>query len=121
MYDPPAYLWAITITGTAAIAALTCAVLYGGAVRGGLGRSRAALLAGSAAVLLGGWFTASAMIADHGWDHPRLRPQVPQLPVAGVAFLSTLLRLGRLPVVPRDLAAPGLVTRLVLPHSVRGT
>jgi hypothetical protein len=33
MYDPPAYLWAITIAGPTAIAALTCAVLYGGAPR----------------------------------------------------------------------------------------
>jgi hypothetical protein len=31
MYDPPAYLWAIIIAGPAAVAALTCAVLYGGA------------------------------------------------------------------------------------------
>jgi len=27
MYDPPAYVWAITIAGPAAIAATTCAVL----------------------------------------------------------------------------------------------
>ena len=37
MYDPPAYIWAITIAGTAAIAAATCVVLYGGAERAGLG------------------------------------------------------------------------------------
>ena len=41
-----------------AVAALTCIVLYGGAERAGLGRRRAALLAGAAAVLLGGWLTA---------------------------------------------------------------
>ena len=46
MYDPPAYLWAITIAGPVAVAALTCIVLYGGAERAGLGRRRAALLAG---------------------------------------------------------------------------
>ena len=57
MYDPPAYLWAITIAGPTGIAAATCIVLYGGAKRAGLGRRRAALLAGAAAVLLGGWFT----------------------------------------------------------------
>src|SRR6266700_1806671 len=28
-YDPPAYVWAITIAGPTAIAATTCAVLYG--------------------------------------------------------------------------------------------
>jgi hypothetical protein len=31
MYDPPAYLWAIIIARPAAVAALTCAVLYSGA------------------------------------------------------------------------------------------
>ena len=36
MYDPPGYLWAITIAGTAAIAAATCVVLYSGAKRAGL-------------------------------------------------------------------------------------
>ena len=69
MYDPPGYLWAITIAGIIAIPAATCVVLYGGAVRAGLGRTRAALLAGGAAVVLGGWFTASAVIAGHGWSH----------------------------------------------------
>jgi len=33
MYDPPVYLWAITIAGIIAIPALTCVVLYGGAER----------------------------------------------------------------------------------------
>ena len=63
LYDPPAYLWAIIIAGPTAVAALTCVVLYSGAERAGLGRRRAALLAGTAAVVLGGWLTASAVIA----------------------------------------------------------
>ena len=69
MYDLPAYLWAITIAGPTAVAALTCIVLYGGAERAGLGRRRSALLAGAAAVVLGGWLTASAVIAGHGGYH----------------------------------------------------
>ena len=36
MYDPPAYVWVITIAATAAIAAAACVVLYGGAMRAGL-------------------------------------------------------------------------------------
>ena len=36
MYDPPSYLWALTIAGIIAILAATCVVLYGGAVRAGL-------------------------------------------------------------------------------------
>ena len=33
MYDPPAYIWAITIAGPTAVAVLTCIVLYGGGQR----------------------------------------------------------------------------------------
>jgi hypothetical protein len=119
MYDPPGYLWAITIAGIIAIPATTCVVLYGGAVRAGLGRMRAALLAGAATVLFGGWFTASAVIAGHGWYHARLGHGVPWLPVAAVGFFGTLLALRRIPAVARALAAPGTVNRLELPHSFR--
>jgi hypothetical protein len=114
MYDPPAYLWAITIAGPTAVAALTCIVLYGGAVRVGLGRKRAALLAGAAAVVFGGWMTATAVIAGHGWYHT-----LPWFPVAVTGYLGLLLALCRLPVVARALAAPGLVSRLELPHTPR--
>jgi hypothetical protein len=120
MYDPPAYLWAITIAGTTAIAAAACVVLYGGAERAGLGRRRAALLAGAAAVLLGGWFTATALIAGHGWYHGPLS-HGPWLPVAVAGFLGTLLALSRIPVVARATAAPGMGSRLMLPHSFRVT
>ena len=119
MYDPPGYLWAIIIAGITAIPAATSVVLYGGAVRAGLGRRRAALLAGGAATVLGGWFTASAVIAAHGWYHARLGHGVPWLPVAAAGFLGLLLALRRIPVVARALAAPGTVSRLELPHSFR--
>ena len=119
MYDPPGYLWAITIAAVIAIPAATCVVLYGGAVRAGLGRRRAALVAAGAAVVLGGWFTASAVIAGHGWYHTRLGHGVPWMPVAVAGFLGLLLALRRIPVVARALAAPGMVNRLELPHSFR--
>jgi hypothetical protein len=119
MYDPPGYVWAITIAGITAIPAVTCVVLYEAAKRAGLGRRRAAWLAGGAAVVFGGWFTASAVIADHGWYHTRLGHQVPWMPVAVVGFLGTLLALSRIPVVARALAAPGMVSRLMHPHSFR--
>ena len=121
MYDPPGYLWAITIAGMIAIPATTCVVLYGGALRAGLGRTRAALLAGGAAVLLGGWFTASAVIADHGWYHTQLGHGVPWMPVATVGFFGALLALRRIPVVARALTAPGTASRLEYPHSFRVT
>src|ERR1700742_3579061 len=119
MYDPPGYLWAITIAGIIAIPAATCVVLYGGAMRAGLGRTRAALPAGGAAVVLGGWFTASAVIAGHGWYHTRLGHGVPWMPVAVVGFLGALLALSRIPLVARALAAPGMESRLELPHPFR--
>jgi hypothetical protein len=119
MYDPPGYLWAITITGIVAIPVATCLVLYGGAVRAGLTRARAALLAGGAAVLLGGWFTASAVIAGHGWYHAQLGHGVPWMPVAVAGFFGTLLAVSRIPVVTRALAAPGMMSRLELPHAFR--
>lgn len=118
MYDPPAYLWAITIGGPAAIAATTCTALYGGAVRAGLRRSRAAFLAAAAAVLLGGWFTASVEIAGHGWYDTQLGQLLWQ-PIAMAGSLSALLALSRIPVVATALRAPGMTSRLVLPHSFR--
>ena len=119
MYDPPGYLWVMTIAGIIAILAATCVVLYGGAMRAGLGRPRAGLLAGGAAAVLGGWFTASAVIADHGWYHTKLGHGVPWMPVAVVGFLGLLLALARIPVVTRALRAPGMVARLELPHAFR--
>ena len=121
MYDPPGYLWAITIAGITAIPAATCVVLYYGAERAGLGRRRAALLAGGAAVVLAGWFTASAVIAGHGWYHARLGHGVPWMPVAVIGFLLALLALRRIPVVARALAAPGMTNRLEAPHAFRVT
>jgi hypothetical protein len=120
MYDPPAYVWALTIAGPTAIAATTCIALYGGAMRAGLGRRRAALLGGAAAVLLGGWFAATAVIAGHGWYDTR-SSQVPWLPVAAAGSLGLLLAASRIPVVARALTAPGMASRLVLPHAFRVT
>jgi hypothetical protein len=119
MYDLPGYLWAVTIAGIVAIPAATCAVLYAGAMRAGQGRRRAALLAGGAAVVLAAWFTASAVIAGHGWYHTRLGHGVPWMPVAVLGSFGTWLALRRIPVVARALAAPGTVARLELPHSFR--
>jgi hypothetical protein len=118
MYDPPGYLWVITIAGVIAIAAATCAMLYGGALRAGLGRPRAALLAGGAAVMFGGWLTASALIAGHGWYHRPLS-QGPWMPVAVLGFLGTLLALSRIPVIARVLEAPGMASGVIRPHLFR--
>lgn len=118
MYDPPAYVWAITVTGATAIAATACIALYGGAVRAGLGQRRAALLAGAAAALLGGWFIATVVIAGHGWYDTRLGQMLWQ-PIAMAGSLGALLALSRIPVIARTLRAPGMAGRLVLPHTFR--
>jgi len=114
MYNPPVYLWAITIAGPTTVAAMTCIVLYGGAERAGLGRRRAALLAGGAAVVLGGWLAVSAVVADHGWYRT-----LPWFPVAITGYLGLLLALRRIPMAARALAAPGMASRLQLPHMPR--
>jgi hypothetical protein len=113
------YVWAMTIAGVTAIAATTCVTLYAGAERAGLGRRRAVLLAAGAAVLFGGWLAASAVIAGHSWYHTQLGHQIPWLPIAVVGFLGTLLVLSQLPLVARSLTAPGMTSRLDLPHSFR--
>src|ERR1700744_5188800 len=79
-----------------------------GAVRAGTG---AGLLAGGAAVVFGGWLTASAVIAEHGWYHTRLGHGVPWMPIAVAGFLGLLLALSRIPGVGRALTAPGMTSR----------
>src|ERR1700753_3718345 len=106
MYNPTGRLWGIAVGGIEAIPAAACVVLCGGAMQAGLGRRRAALLAGGAAAVLGGWVTASAVIAGHGWYHTRLGHGVPWMPVAVVGFLGLLLARRQIPVVARALTAP---------------
>jgi hypothetical protein len=117
MYDPPGYQRAITIAEITAIPAATCVVLHGGAVRAGPGRRHAALPAGGAAAVPGGWLTASAVITDHGWYHARPGHGMPWMPVAAAGFLGSLLALRRIPVMARTLTAPGTTARPELPHS----
>jgi hypothetical protein len=119
MNDLPGYLGLITITAVAAIAAATCVVLYLGAIHAGLNRRQAMQLAAGAAVVLGGWYTTSAVIAAHGGYHTRLGEQVPWLPVAVLGFLGALLMLARIPMVRQALTAPGMTSRLLVPHSFR--
>lgn len=119
MYDPPGYLWAITLAGMITIPAATSVLLFAGARRAGQGRARAALLAAAASAVFGGWFTASAVIAGHGWYRTQIGHGVPWLPVAVVGFLGTLLALTQVPTVKRALTAPGMASRLELPHALR--
>ena len=125
MYNPPGYLWALTLFGVIGVPTLTCVVLYRGAQRADLGRGRAALLGGAAAVVLGGWVAASAAIASAGSYRTQLPPW---LPIAAGTALAVLLAATRLPAVARALGRDGwgkalsvsdTPSRLLLPHTFR--
>src|SRR5215217_7616229 len=77
MYDLPSYVWALVLTGVIGIPALSCAVLYYGALAAGAGRRAATALTVTAAAVLGGWIVVSALLARSGvylQDPGRLYP-----------------------------------------------
>jgi hypothetical protein len=119
MYEAPAYIWLFTIAEITAFPLATSVVLYAGAQRAGLSRRQATLIAMASAVIFASWFCASGVIAGHGGYHTRLGHGVPWLPIVVVGFVGSLLALSRVPSVSRTLAAPGMVSRLIHPHSFR--
>jgi hypothetical protein len=119
MFTSPDYIWVITVAGVFATLSLTCALLYRGAQRARLSRLQATSLAGGAATLLGGWFTLTAVIAHDGGYHTALGHGVPWMPIAVLGYFLTLLALSRLPVVSAAMNAPGMMGRLVRPHTFR--
>ncbi len=121
MYDAPAYIWALTLAGVAAVPLATSAAIHHGAQRVGLLGRRAALVGVTSFVLLGGWFIASGVVAGHGGYRARLGHGIPWLPVVVVGFVAVLLLLSRMPTVARVLAAPGFESRLIHPHFFRVT
>src|SRR2546423_548524 len=119
MYDVPASVWMVVLAGVIGIPAWTCVQLYRGADDAGLGRRPAALVAGGAAALLGGWLAASALLADRLVYHQEPGQPKPWLGVAVLGVLTTLLAATRIRPVARTLAAPGTAARLILPHTLR--
>jgi hypothetical protein len=119
MYDAPTYIWLFTIAEITAFPLATSVVLYGGAQCAGLSRRRATLIAIASGVIFASWFSASGVIASGGGYHTRLGHGVPWLPIVVVGFVGSLLALSRLPTVSRTLAAPGMASRLIHPHSFR--
>ena len=120
MYDAPVYIWLLTIVEITAFPLATAVLSSAARERAGFGRRQAALIAITSAVFFAGWYTASGVIAGHGGYHTRLGHGVPWLPIAVVGFLGTLPGAepdpGR---VARALNAPGMVSRLIHPHSFR--
>ncbi|MFE4828164.1 hypothetical protein [Streptomyces sp. NPDC056672] len=118
MIDVPVQVWILTLVGTAGLVGSAGLVLYRGAELAGLGRRRAVGLGVGSVVLLGGWFTTSGVIAANGWYLNR-PGRLPGLPIAFAAVLVVLLAATQIPVVARALAAPGMLSRLELPHTFR--
>lgn len=119
MDNPPGYVWFATLIGPAAFLAMVGLALHGGALRAGLPRQKATLVAVGSVVVLGGWLGISAAIADDGgYD---TASGLPSLPIAMLGATGMFLALSRTPVVARALAAPGMMSRLILPQSVRVT
>jgi hypothetical protein len=119
VYDLPSYVWALVLIGVIGIPAITCLMLYRGAIAARLGRHTATTVTVVAATALGGWLLASGLLARAGVYH---QPSGQSTPWFGVAFAATLLGLlaaTRIPLMARILAAPGTVARLTLPHTLR--
>jgi hypothetical protein len=89
MTDLPAYVWVLVFLGVVGIPATTVAMLYRGAVAAGIGRRAGASLAIPAALLLGGWITASALLADGDVYH---RASGEAAPWFGIAFAGSYSR-----------------------------
>lgn len=118
MYSPPWYVWIICLVGVVGFPAATCLMLYRGARSAGSTAARAALLAGVAAVVLFGWLAVSGVIAARG-DYQGTLDGPPWLGIAAGGSLIALVAMSRIPVVARALAAPGSLSRSVLPHAFR--
>jgi hypothetical protein len=119
MYDQPSYIWALVLIGVIGIPAITCVVLYRGAIAAGLSRRTATTVAVVAAAVLGGWLVASGLLARAGTYHQPSGQAAPWFGVAVAGTLTGLLAATRIPVVARVLAAPGTAARLALPHTLR--
>jgi hypothetical protein len=119
MYNPPGYVWVTIFAGPVAFIVMACVVLYGGALRAGLPRWKATLVAAGTAIVPGGWLGISAMLAGHGWYNST--SGFPLLPVATLGALGVFIALSQVPVMRQALAAPGMLSRLILPQTVRVT
>lgn len=119
MYDLPGYVWALVLPGVVGIPAATCVMLYRGALAARFSAGRAAMVAGSAAVLLGGWLVVSAVVAGSGAYVQHAGEYRPWIGIAFVGILAVLLAGAWTRPLARVLAAPGTLARLTLPHTLR--
>ena len=109
----------LIVSGTVGVLGGTSWVLYRGSREAGVSAGRAATLAASAAVVLGAWGLASALIAHRGGYATQAGKQPPWLAIAAGTELVALLALSRLPVVRRALSGPNAARLLARPHAAR--
>jgi hypothetical protein len=119
VYDLPSYVWALVLIGVIGIPAITCLMLYRGAIAAGLSRRTATAVTVVAAAVLGGWLVASGLLARADVYHQASGQAAPWFGVAVAGTLLGLLAATRIPVVARILAAPDTPARLALPHTLR--
>ena len=117
MYDAPSYVWALVLIAAIGIPLTTAIALYRGGLAARMHRRAAVAVAVVAASVLGGWFAVSSLLAGAG-----IYEFAETTPWFGVAVAGTLIALllsSSVPVVSRNLAAPGSLARLALPHTLR--
>lgn len=119
MYHPPGYVLVAILIGPIAFIVLASAMLYGGAMRAGLQRRGALLIAAGAAIVPGSWLAVSAGIAAKGWYNTT--SGLPILPIAALGALTAFIALSQAPAFRRAAAASGMLSRLILPQTVRAT
>lgn len=119
MYDLPAYVWALVLTGVVGIPAVTLAVLHRGATATGLSRRTAAKIVATGGAAWAGWIAASALLARAGVYRPDPQTANPWLGVVFIALLAAALTATRIPAVSRILADPAIPARLAWPHTLR--
>jgi hypothetical protein len=119
VYDLPSYVWALVLAGVIGIPAITCIMLYRGALAAGLSPRTATIVTATGSAVLGGWLLASGLLARAGVYHQASGQAAPWFGVAVAGTLLGLLAASRIPPMPRVLAAPGTPARLTLPHTLR--
>ncbi len=120
MYHPPVYVWAAILVGPIAFIAAASAMLYVGAMRAGLPRRTALLVAAGTAIVPGSWLGISAGIAARGW-YSNASAGPPVLPIATLGALTVFVALSQVPAFRRAATAPGMPSRLIIPQAVRWT
>lgn len=115
----PSYVWALVLIGVIGIPAITCAVLYRGAIATGSARGRAGMVAAGAGAAWGGWLVVAGLLAAAGAFRQEPNVNRPWIAVAAGGALVAALLATRIPAVTRILTDPATPARLALPHTLR--